>query len=654
MIALAMLILSVISELTGPFIAKIIIDNHILGIEKPWNEVQTYSEKAVLYQDHWYKRSDNFKSDEIKGKEVRILQVGRKYVFIPESIRFDGERIFEDDKLIITNGDMQNTYPAQQITSKELLQFYKPQVYSIIALIIFYLSLMLIASIFEYGRVYFLQSSANRIVQKMRIDVYNQIHRLPIKYFDNTPAGSMVSRVTNDTEAVKELFINVVSNFVSGAVYLISVFIALFILNVKLALICIIIIPILIVWIVLYRKLATKYNHLIRARLSDINSFVNEIILGIPIIRAFSRQKDTKTKFGEINDDYCKYQKKMLSLDALTSYSLANVLKSLSLAMVIWFFGGAALSVESAISFGVLYAFIDYIGRMFQPVVSMVNQLAQLEQSLVAAERVFELIELPGANVINGNFLRYKGNIQFKNVWFAYKNEEYVLKNISFEVNQGETIALVGHTGAGKSSVINTLLRFYDIQKGTIEIDGDNIQDISPQHVRQHIGIVLQDTLLFPGTIASNISLNNPSISRENILKALLDVGGADMLNSLPKGIDEPVIEKGSTLSLGQRQLIAFARALVYDPAILILDEATSNIDTETEVIIQRALDLVKKQRTTIIIAHRLSTIRNADQILVLNHGEIVERGDHEELIKLHGKYYQMNQLQNGITVTSQ
>jgi ATP-binding cassette subfamily B protein len=284
----------------------------------------------------------------------------------------------------------------------------------------------------------------------------------------------------------------------------------------------------------------------------------------------------------------------------------------------------------------------------------VVNQLAKLEQALVAAERVFRLMDRPGEDVSDEKITRYRGNVRFDNVWFAYKDEEFVLKEISFEAKQGETVALVGHTGSGKSSIMNLLFRFYDVSKGAITIDGMNIQDLSRQTVRDHMGIVLQDPYLFTGTIESNVSLGDARISREKVQASLDAVGGERVLKHLPKGIDEPVIEKGSTLSSGQRQLISFARALAFDPAILILDEATSNIDTETEEIIQHAMDVLKKGRTTFIIAHRLSTIKNADRILVLDQGEIVEQGSHEELLALGGRYEQMYRLQSGVALNPQ
>ncbi|OPA77691.1 multidrug ABC transporter permease [Paenibacillus selenitireducens] len=647
-IALVMLAIAVAAELTGPFLAKSMIDNHILGIERPWSEVQSNTKDAVPYQEHWYKRTDNLKAGEVPGNEVRVLQVGRQFVFVNEAVQTDGVRSFENGKLVFTSGENTRAYPASKLSVSELIKFYQPEMKGIMWLMGIYLGLLLVSCVFEYGRIYYLQTSANRVIQKMRTDVYNQIHRLPINYFDTLPAGKVVSRITNDTEAVKDLFVNVLANFFSGTVYITGIFVALFLLDVRLALVCLVIVPILILWIYIYRKFATQYNRVIRSKLSDINGLINESIQGMTVIRAFRRQKDTEKEFEEMNEQHLHYRNKMLNLNSLTSHNLVNVIRSLALATVVWYFGSKSFDITGAISFGVIYAFVDYLGRMFQPIVGMVNQLAQLEQALVSAERVFELMDLPGTDVADGALDRYKGNVKFDHVSFAYKDDEYVLKDISFEAKQGQTVALVGHTGSGKSSILNVLFRFYDVQKGEITVDGVNVQSIPKQLLRQHMGIVLQDPFLFTGTIASNVSLEDPSITREQIEKALRDVGAETILANLPKGFDEPVIEKGSTLSAGQRQLVSFARALAFNPAILILDEATANIDTETEAIIQSALDVVKKGRTTFIIAHRLSTIRSADQILVLHRGEIVEKGSHEELMLHKGRYYQMYQLQQG------
>ncbi|KKI89570.1 multidrug ABC transporter permease [Bacillus sp. SA1-12] len=653
LIALVMLALAVMAELTGPLIAKRVIDHHMMGIESPWVEVKEKDEQTVLYNDRYYKRNSNMTDGASAGDaKLQIVQVGRSFYVTEEHLSFDGDRSINGNELTIVKGNVQASYKVDRLNQQELMAFYQPEIRPIILLLGFYVGLLIIAAFFQYGKSLMLQKAANRIIQKMRTDVFEHIQRVPINYFDNRPAGKIVSRVTNDTEAIRELYVKVLATFFTSGIYMTGIFIALFFLDQKLALITLLLVPIILIWTLLYRRVASKYNHLIRTRISDINGMINESIQGMPIIRAFRRKEQTTKEFELLNEEHFVYQNKLLSLNALTSHNLVNVLRNATFVVLIWHFGGQSISTAGIVSIGMLYAFVDYLNRLFQPVTDIVNQLAQLEQARVAAERVFELLDEKGVAVDEGKLPRYEGNVRFNQVSFSYDGEHDVLKNISFEARKGKTVALVGHTGSGKSSIINLLFRYYDIDRGTITIDGKDTSKLPRQQFRKHMGIVLQDPFLFTGTISSNVSLDNPEISKEQVIKALKDVGAERFIEKLPNKYDEPVLEKGSTLSAGERQLISFARALAYDPAILILDEATANIDTETEAMIQEALKIVKEGRTTFIIAHRLSTIRSADQILVLDHGEIVERGSHEELLNQKGKYYQMYQLQQGKEVS--
>ncbi|WP_201002579.1 ABC transporter ATP-binding protein [Paenibacillus glycanilyticus] len=652
--ALVLLLLAVCAELAGPFIAKRMIDQNILGIEKSWYEVAANEPYAVSYKDKWYKREDHFAAGEARGAEVHLLQAGRKFYWYEGTLpAVEGVRKVTDGQMTVTDKTTGENaaFPVALISAKELYQFYKPEIPSLMKLAGLYVGLLVLGAVFTYGQRLLLQTSANRIVRRMRNDVFAHTQRLPVNYFDTLAAGQVVSRITNDTEAIRELYVAVLANFFSAIVYMTAIYGALFLLDPRLALFALPLVPILLVWINLYRRFAARYNRIIRTKLSEINAMINESIQGMAIIQAFRRQKETFKEFDELNEHYFTYQNKLLSLNSITSHNLVNVVRNIIFLIVIWFFWGDWFG--AAIGVGVLYAFVDLMNRMFQPIVGVVNQLSNLETARVSAERVFTLMDQPGVEVEPGMMERYKGEVKFDNVSFAYKKDEYVLKNISFTARQGDTVALVGHTGSGKSSIMNLLFRFYDSNEGSIIIDGKDVLDIPKQHLRQHMGIVLQDPFLFTGTIASNISLNNPAISRERVEQALRDVGAYDMFAQLPGGIDAEVIEKGSTLSAGQRQLISFARALAYDPAILILDEATASIDTETEAIIQEALDVLKKGRTTFVIAHRLSTIRQANQILVLDRGRIVERGNHDELMDHRGKYFAMYQLQQGSAVTA-
>ncbi|HEF5709286.1 TPA: ABC transporter ATP-binding protein [Bacillus cereus] len=639
--AMLMLFIFVIAELAGPFVAKTMIDDHIVGIEKPWHETEQ-SEDAVSYNGAFYKRSDRFEQGEKKGKEVRVMQVGFQYYFVPNKVNVEGSRTVKGDMITVQNGKAVQVYKAKALTKEEVFAFYKPEINRLLLLGGGYFALLVVVSLFAYGKQFFLQKAANKIIQIMREDVFSHIQTLPIRYFDHLPAGKIVSRVTNDTEAIRDLYVTVLATFVSSIIYIIGIFAALFLLDVKLASLCLLIIPILIVWAILYRKYASVYNHKMRSRLSDINGTVNESIQGMPIIQAFRQERETKKEFEELNGDYFKYQNKILNLNAATSHNLVSVLRNIAFTGVIWYFGGASLSATGIISLGVLYAFVDYLTRLFSPITNMVNQLANLEQARVASERVFELLEEKGEAVEEERMPRLKGNVKFDNVSFSYNGKDEVLKNISFEAKQGETVALVGHTGSGKSSIMNVLFQFYEFEKGKLTIDGHDVKEMPKQATREHMGIVLQDPFLFSGTVASNVSLENEKISKERIVKALRDVGAERFANN----INEEITEKGSTLSTGERQLISFARALAFDPAILILDEATSSIDTETEAMIQQALEVVKKGRTTFIIAHRLSTIKSADQIIVLDRGTILEKGSHDELMKKRGRYYDMYKTQ--------
>ena len=647
-IALVLLVLALIVDMTAPFLARRVIDDNILGIEKVWREVPGEQAKAVPFRGKWYKREDRFEPGEPMGPPARVLQVGRSYYFVEGDVAADGKRSVEGGVLTVETGDGVRHYPAIPIPVREMWAFFRPELGEMIRLCALYLGLLLCGSLFTYGQRLMLQISANRIMQKMREDVFAHTQRLPVGYYDNMPAGKIVSRITNDTEAVRELFVNVLANFISGILTIAAVLVALFLLDVRLALFALPMIPILAAWILLYRRVAGRINRFLRARLSDINAMINESIQGMPIIRAFRREERTNREFDELNRSYFAYQNKLVMLNALTSYNLVHLLRNMMLLVMVLLFAGDLLG--PSVTVGVLYAAIELINRMMNPVVGIVNQLPNLETARVSAERVFELLDEPGVDVSEGDMPRYRGDVEFRDVSFAYKDGETVLHNISFHARPGETVALVGHTGSGKSTIMNLLFRFYDIQQGSILIDGKDIREWSRQHLRRHMGIVLQDPFLFTGTIASNVSLGDPGISRERVEQALRDVGAYDMFANLPGGIDEPIMEKGATLSAGQRQLISFARALAFDPAILILDEATSSVDTETETIIQRALDVLKRGRTTFIIAHRLSTIRSADQILVLDRGRIVERGTHDELMALRGKYYAMYRSQQGST----
>ncbi|QTH42512.1 ABC transporter ATP-binding protein [Cohnella sp. LGH] len=518
----------------------------------------------------------------------------------------------------------------------------------VLVLLAFYIGLVSLSGVLNFSQSYLLQATALRIIKNMRMDVMRHIQRIPLRYFDNTPAGQIVSRVANDTEAIRELFMSFMATFVVSFAHLLGIYIALFILDVELALYTLALPPIFAVIMYFHLKYSKKYVAIMRARLSDMNAMINESILVMPILQAFRREKATLEEFERLNEDRYVAQVKQFRIFSLSSRNIVGTIGSLVTAFVIWHFGNLSIA-GAALSFGVLYAFIDYLGRIFNPIIGIFDQLMNAQRAFVSADKVFAILDMEGREVEEASgAVKPKGEVKFENVTFAYNDDDHVLKNISFTARQGETVALVGHTGSGKSSIINLLLGFYEPGLGRITIDDVDITTLSKQQLRKHMGIVLQDPYLFAGDIKFNVSLYNKEISLEQVKRALADVGAAPFVEQLPRGYDEPVVERGSTLSSGQRQLISFARALAFDPSILILDEATASIDSETEGLIQRALKVVSEGRTTLVIAHRLSTIREASQILVLHRGEIVERGNHDELMALRGRYFKMYQLQTG------
>ncbi|CAE6496295.1 ABC transporter ATP-binding protein [Paenibacillus sp. GCM10023250] len=544
-------------------------------------------------------------------------------------------------------------YIAKTIIDNHLSQG-RDDIAAVLRLLALYMGLLLTASVCNFSQSYLLQTTALRIIKNMRMDLMKHISRIPVRYFDNTPIGQVVSRIANDTEAIRDLFMSFMATFVVSFVQLAGIYVALFVLDARLALITLALPPLFVAIMYVHLKYSKIYITIMRARLSDMNAMFNETINVMPVIQAFRREKMTIREFETLNHDRYVNQVKQFRVFSLSSRNIVGTIGGLLTALVIWYFGNESLSAAS-ISFGVFYAFIDYLGRIFNPIIGIFDQLMNAQRAFVSGEKVFAIMDLEGKDVEESEGTpRPEGAVKFDNVTFAYKEGENVLKGISFEARKGETVALVGHTGSGKSSILNLLLGFYEPQQGTISIDGRDIGTYSKQALRKHMGIVLQDPFLFAGDIKFNVSLYNKDITFERVKAALREVGASAFVEQLPNGYDEQVVERGSTLSSGQRQLISFARALAFDPSILILDEATANIDSETEGLIQRALKVVSAGRTTLVIAHRLSTIREADQILVLHRGEIVERGNHRELMALEGRYYKMYQLQTGETAAAQ
>jgi len=644
-LGLFLLVLAVGAELTGPYIAKVIIDEHIVAIEKDWVEVK--SDGAVIYDGRQFAKAQDVSKSQIV-QSVSIVQTTNGYFFVPKQVVSGGERKINGNTMTITRGDDVYTYDnIQKLTQGQVYDFYSKDLKAIGWLSLIYVLLLLAAAGLNWIQQILLQRSAHKIIKRMRLDVFTHLQQLPVRYFDQTPIGKIVSRVTNDTETIRDLYLGVLARVFSGIITMAGILVAMFFLDYRLGLVSLIIIPIVYFWIQLFQKLATKNNFKVRSLVADMNGQLNENIQTMPIIQAYAREKEVLAEFEQKNEENYQTRAKLLRLDALMSHNLSYFLKNLTLALLIWVVGGKSLTNGSFLSLGILYAYIDYVSRLFEPVTQIMNQLSPLQQALVSADRMFQLLDEKGEPVEQGRVARFKGAVTFKDVEFSYEAGNPVLREIQIDARPGATIALVGHTGSGKSSIMNLLMRFYDPSKGQLLIDGQDVTTLPKQAVREHMGIVLQDPFLFTGTIRSNITLGNPDISEERVRQAIEAVGADRFIDRLPNGLDEPVIEKGATLSAGERQLISFARALAFDPAILVLDEATASVDSETEAVIQDALLTLTKGRTTFIIAHRLSTIKDADEILVLDRGQIVERGSHDVLLATSGIYAKMYALQS-------
>ncbi|MBT2735655.1 ABC transporter ATP-binding protein [Bacillus sp. ISL-7] len=512
-----------------------------------------------------------------------------------------------------------------------------------------YMSIQIIKAIVMFFQLVKFQELALRIIQQLRIDVFSKVQSLGLKYFDKTPAGSIVSRVTNDTEAIKDMFVTVIATFIQGGFLLLGIFIAMFILDIRLGLLCVVILPLLLFVMNLYRKLSSRFYLDMRERLSQLNAKLSESLSGMGIIQVFRQEKRLREEFGAINEQHYQAGMKNIKIDGLLLRPAIDLIYILGLIIVLSYFG--ITSFNHVVEIGVLYAFINYLDRFFEPVNQMMMRLSLYQQAIVAGSRVFKLLDeeelAPIQKEERTNSIE-KGMIEFKNLSFSYDGRRDVLKSISFMVNPGETVALVGHTGSGKSSIINMLLRFYEYERGDILIDGQSIRNFTKTELREKMGLVLQDPFLFYGTVKDNIRLHSNDMTDEQVEEAAKFVQAHTFIEKLEDGFEHKVVERGTTFSSGQRQLLAFARTIAANPKILVLDEATANIDTETEEAIQTALAKMRKGRTTIAIAHRLSTIQDADLILVMHQGEIVERGTHQQLLAQGGLYHKMFLLQNG------
>ena len=516
-------------------------------------------------------------------------------------------------------------------------------------ILIIYFGLFILRVVFTFLGEYYFAKVAHSIVRDLRNDSFANLQKLGMSYFDKTPVGSVVSRLTNDTQAVADMFGTIFSSFLNTILMFVVTLSAMIALSWQLTIYMILFIPVMVGSVYLYQKLSSRLVEISRAKISEMNTKLSESIEGMKIIQAFNQEQRLIDEFGEVNNEHLRYYTKSLKVDSLLLRPAMALFKVLAYGVIVMYFG---LSFESAgFTAGIIYAFIQYTNQLFNPLIELMQNFSILQTSIISAGRVFTLIdnEEYEPEQKESDYKISRGDIEFKNVSFSYDGKRDVLKNISFSVKNGESIAFVGATGSGKSSIMNLFLRFYDYDRGEILIDGVNIKDYSSKELRNSVGLVLQDPFLYHGTVESNIKMYNESLTREDVIEAAKFVDAHNFIDKLEDKYDSLVTERGSTFSSGERQLLTFARTIASKPKILILDEATANIDSETEELIQHSLEKMRKGRTTIAIAHRLSTIQDSNCIYVLDKGEIIESGTHDELIALKGNYYKMYQLQAGM-----
>jgi ATP-binding cassette subfamily B protein len=503
----------------------------------------------------------------------------------------------------------------------------------------------------SYFQEVLLNSVGQRVMYDLRSELYRKLQQQEVAYYDRNPVGRIMTRLTSDVDALNELFTSGVIDLLGDVVMIFAIIIMMLSMDVKLTMVTLLTVPMLFAATSWFRKGARRGYDMVRTRLARINAFLQERLAGAQTVQIFNGEEKSRRQFHDINHDYCN-----ANIDTIFYYAvffpLVDLIGATGIALVIWYGGYRVMGntpQHTYLSLGALVAFIQFSQQLFQPIRDISDKYNVLQAAVVASHRIFKTLDLPVQIITPERPLktgRAVGRIEFQHVWFAYKEEDWVLKDVSLTVEPGQSIALVGHTGSGKTTITNLLMRFYDVQRGRILLDGVDVRDWELKSLRENFAVVLQDVFLFSGTIAGNIRLGNESVTEERVRWAASEVHADRFIARLPEGYDAEVKERGAGLSVGQKQLISFARALAFDPALLILDEATSSIDTETEQLIQRAIERVMRGRTSLVVAHRLSTIQTADRIIVLHHGEIREQGSHQELLAQRGLYWRLYKLQ--------
>ena len=628
-------------ELYRPIIIGNAIDQYINGYYHPYVEADVSASDAVNWNGLVLSR-DQAVSKADSASFYQIFLWKDHYYMAENLTRSECTALQNADTSVLKNYVREG---AQKLTSNDLKILRQNDFKGILKAGILFLLLLFSGFFLNLADTWLLQKMGQQIVYKLREETFTHIHSLSLSFFNITPVGKLVTRVSNDTEAVNELFSTILVKLFKNVVKIIGYAVVMLSINVKMAGISFLLLPLVAILTFVFRHLSRKAYQITRNKITELNTFLSEHISGMKLIQIFAREKEKYSEFeGKSMELYrANFREIMTFAIFRPSIYLVSVI-----AMILVIRTGSLSVLNGSLSLGTLFVFITYISSFFEPIQELSEQLGTLQSSIASAEKIFSVLDVKPEIVSPADPapVNILGEIEFRHVWFAYEEENYILKDVSFVIHPGEKAAFVGATGAGKSTILNLIGRYFDIQKGQILIDGIDIHEIDLDVLRGAIGQVQQDVFIFTGDIKSNISLNNEAISPDDVRRAAEIVNADPFIQKLPHGYDEPVTERGSTLSAGQRQLLSFARTLAYDPKILVLDEATANIDTETETLITQALARLMDGRTTIMVAHRLSTIQHADKIIVMHHGEIKESGTHQELLAKDGLYKKLYELQ--------
>lgn len=628
-------------ELYRPIIVGNAIDQYINGYYHPYVEADVSASDAVNWNGLVLSR-DQAVSKADSASFYQIFLWKDHYYMAENLTRAECTALQNADTSVLKNHVREG---AQKLTSNDLKVLRQNDFKGILKAGILFLLLLFSGFFLNLADTWLLQKMGQQIVYKLREETFTHIHSLSLSFFNTTPVGKLVTRVSNDTEAVNELFSTILVKLFKNVVKIIGYAVVMLSINVKMAGISFLLLPLVAILTFVFRHLSRKAYQITRNKITELNTFLSEHISGMKLIQIFAREKEKYSEFeGKSMELYrANFREIMTFAIFRPSIYLVSVI-----AMILVIRTGSLSVLNGSLSLGTLFVFITYISSFFEPIQELSEQLGTLQSSIASAEKIFSVLDVKPEIVSPADPapVNILGEIEFRHVWFAYEEENYILKDVSFVIHPGEKAAFVGATGAGKSTILNLIGRYFDIQKGQILIDGIDIHEIDLDVLRGAIGQVQQDVFIFTGDIKSNISLNNEAISPDDVRRAAEIVNADPFIQKLPHGYDEPVTERGSTLSAGQRQLLSFARTLAYDPKILVLDEATANIDTETETLITQALARLMDGRTTIMVAHRLSTIQHADKIIVMHHGEIKESGTHQELLAKDGLYKKLYELQ--------